>query len=245
MAGRTRRTRHRRRDIENQSLASDEDILHRTRVEHYSSTAQTVSGIATFAGSITLSTQLLIQCPNSRLQALLALASQLFLATPLVLLGVVAVLHGRRGDDPVNWNETSRAFIVAQFLVSGFMLIVAFLLLSCAIYVADASRHEIGRWGLAMLGLILLVVIVALWAINARNRFWRMFIGPREKPPPIRSRRTRDRTGGNSDDESYSAQYLRVFWATLIPQVTIVACLIGFGAKMAATANVQFGCNQS
>src|SRR5947209_6757285 len=43
--------------------------------------AGTLIPLATFAGGITIAAQFIIICPESRLQALPALASQLFLAT--------------------------------------------------------------------------------------------------------------------------------------------------------------------
>ena len=249
---RKHRHRHRRkreRDLEqSRSDAGDfdidsmtkPDVVHRTRVEQYSVTAGSMSGIATFAGAITLSTQLLIQCPNSRLQALLALASQLFLATPLVLLGVAAVLHGRRGDDPIEWDESSRAFIVAQFMIAGVMLIASFLLLGCAIYVADVAHHDIGRWGLVMISLIMVIIVVALWASNRKNRFWRSFFFRWHEYVSSSFQERSGRTGSNHG--FYSGEYIRVFLATLVPQLVVVGCLIGFGARTAARAQTQFGC---
>ncbi|RMZ87776.1 hypothetical protein DV736_g5001, partial [Chaetothyriales sp. CBS 134916] len=218
------------------------DIQHRTRVEQYSATAQTVSGIATFAGAITLSTQLLIQCPNSRLQALLALTSQLFLATPLVLLGVAAVLHGRGGNEPVDWDSPLRAFIVAQFMVSGVMVIASFLVLGFAMYVADTQHHQIGHWGLAMICLILLVILIALFVSNSTNRFWGS-IRYRASLPRKHIIRTVDNDEDVVDSHGfYDIVYLRVFLATLVPQVVIVACLVVFGARTAASAQIQYGC---
>ncbi|RMZ77125.1 hypothetical protein DV737_g4566, partial [Chaetothyriales sp. CBS 132003] len=218
------------------------DMVHRTRVEQYSATAQTVSGIATFAGAITLSTQLLIQCPNSRLQALLALTSQLFLATPLVLLGVAAVLHGRAGNEPVDWDSPLRAFIVAQFMVSGVMVIASFLVLGFAMYVADAHHPQIGNWGLAMIGLIMLVILIALFVSNSTNRFWGS-IRYRASMPRKTMRWTVDHVQEEYIDNHgfYDIVYLRVFLATFVPQVVVVACLVVFGARTAATAQIQFG----
>ena len=263
MARHKKHRKHRRRrnkdsnddnDIEAQSFRlSIPEKIHRTRVEQYSTTAQTVSGIATFAGAITLSTQLLIQCPDSRLQALLALASQLFLATPLVLLGVAAVLHGKGGNEAVDWDEPSRAFIVAQFMVSGVMLIASFLLLGCAIYVADVTHHDIGRWGLVLVSLIMVTLVVAVWKSNSTNRFWGSISFRATLFGKQRRRRKHERRSGRTDvshdDEEdanshgfYDVVYLRVFLATFIPQIAVVGCLIGFGARTAATAATQFGC---
>ncbi|EXJ91943.1 hypothetical protein A1O3_00493 [Capronia epimyces CBS 606.96] len=236
--GRERRRRHHSTrdldDLERQLpyYVAPPPVVHRTLVGQYCTTAETVSGIATFAGAITLSTQLLIECPQSRLQALLALASQLFLATPLVLLGVVAVLHGRANSQAVSWDEPSRAFIVAQFLISGIMVVVSFLLLGCAIYVAEGegSEHAIGQWGLALISLTMIIVVVAVWVNNSTNRFWRSFL-----KLDIRYTTT-------EMSDSYSIQYLRVFLLTFVPQLAVVGCLVGFGARRAAAATIQFGC---
>ena len=171
---------------------------------------------------------------------MLALASQLFLATPLVLLGVAAVLHGRAGDDPLNWDEASCAFIVAQFLVAGVMLIASFLLLGCAIYVADLNHHDIGRWGLVMISLVMIILVVALWVSNSTNRFWgSIFFRAHESS----SAQFRERTGRTAGSHGfYSTVYLRIFLATFVPQIVVVGCLIGFGARTAANASSQFGC---
>jgi len=75
----------------------------------YTDMASILIPLAIFAGGITLATQFIIQCPNTRLQALLALASQLFLATPLALLPVYLVLYGLKDEDSISYESQRHA----------------------------------------------------------------------------------------------------------------------------------------
>jgi hypothetical protein len=63
----------------------------------YTDMAGVLIPLATFAGGLTLATQFIIPCPGSRLEALLQMASQLFLATPIVLLAIYLFLY-RKAD---------------------------------------------------------------------------------------------------------------------------------------------------
>ena len=114
------------------------------RAQSYIRTANSIIPIATFAGSITLSTYVVVDCPNSRLQAIFAAASELFLTIPLMLFSVYIVLHGKDEDSVIGENRIYRHFIIAQLFVAFILLVTAFLLLSFAICVADAQKASIG-----------------------------------------------------------------------------------------------------
>ncbi|KAH7400162.1 hypothetical protein BKA64DRAFT_722930 [Cadophora sp. MPI-SDFR-AT-0126] len=197
----------------------------------YTDIAGAIIPIASFAGSITLATQLIINCPNTRLQALLATSSQLFLNIPLVLITVYIVLYGK--EDSVGTARAYRAFIIGQFFVAGVLLVTAFLLLSMAIYVADTSRETVGVWGISLMGLTIMIgILSAIYPAYFRQRtfFWK-----------------RARGDGTEEEEGRKHQAIRivVFLGVVLSQLTIAGILLGFGAHAAMVAPIQFGCPPS
>jgi hypothetical protein len=146
-------------------------------------------------------------------------------------------------------------------MVSGVMVIASFILLACAMYVADARHRVIGLWGLVMVSLIMTTLIVAVYKSNSTNRFWGSirfrardeFGHGKQNRVQMRARSGRGALGARnvvngSEDEGeslgfYDVTYLRVFLATFVPQIAVVCCLIGFGARNASTASVKFGCS--
>jgi hypothetical protein len=160
----------------------------------YTQIVDAVIPVATFAGGITLATQLIIQCPDSRLQALLATSSQLFLNVPLVLITIHIVLYGKKDEDPVGEFMEYRPFIIAQFAVAGVETAIAFVLLSVAIYVADTSHNTVGIWGICLTGISVITgILTTLYPLLVRSRvFWSLLAIHGDKPP---------------DDERYDRSY--------------------------------------
>ena len=191
--------------------------------QSYLQTAEALIPIATFAGSITLSAYLVADCPNSRLQAILATASELFLTIPLMLFSVYIVLHGKAEDSPVAKSRIYRPFIIAQLFVAFVLIVIAFLLLSFAIYVADAQKSSIGQWGISLMSLAVVLNVLAC------------------SIPLVRS------LGGRIEDwrRSLSSEDIvaaLIFLGTCLTQLSVAALLIGYGAEAASKAQVQFGC---
>jgi hypothetical protein len=198
----------------------------------YTDMASILIPLAIFAGGITLATQFIIQCPNTRLQALLALASQLFLATPLALLPVYLVLYGLKDEDSISYESQRHAFVCTQFVISGTMLSAAFVLLGTAIYVADETEKTIGSWGLGLLTLLLLLAIATGMVATG---FWKWL----PSWPEIRHRKR--------DEKKKSG---RIVWPSVwrfVPlallQLAVVCLLLGFGGRAASRAPHQYGCN--
>ncbi|KAK5655278.1 hypothetical protein OQA88_5845 [Cercophora sp. LCS_1] len=137
----------------------------------YTQIVDAVIPVATFAGGITLATQLIIQCPNTRLQALLATSSHLFLNVPLVLITIHIILYGKRDDDQVAEFKEYRPFIIAQFAVAGVEMAIAFILLSVAIYVADTSHNTVGIWGICLTAIsVIIATLSTLYPLSVRGR---------------------------------------------------------------------------
>ena len=119
--------------------------------------------LATFAGGLTLATQFIIQCPGSRLEALLQMAAQLFLASPIVLLAVYLFLY-QKADTEVGADflgYVQHDLVVAQFVTAGFMIAIAFLLLGYALLSAQVGPRAIGIWGLVLLGTVMVVALIS------------------------------------------------------------------------------------
>jgi hypothetical protein len=110
--------------------------------------AGVVAPLATFAGGPTLGTQLLIQCPDSTLEALLTMASQFFLATPLACLLVFPLLYGLSDKDHA--GEQRRNLVKYQFVIIGLYMAIAFMVLAVAIVVAAQTHGKhfdaLGLW---------------------------------------------------------------------------------------------------
>jgi hypothetical protein len=123
----------------------------------YTDMVGVVAPLATFAGGLTLATQFIIQCPDSRLQALLALASQLFLASPLGCLLIYVLLYGF--DEKEDIEGRRRTFVVAQFFIVALFLLTAFVILSVAIMVA--GKTAVGVNGIVLLGLVIIGCVLA------------------------------------------------------------------------------------
>jgi 4-amino-4-deoxy-L-arabinose transferase-like glycosyltransferase len=91
-----------------------------------------------------------------------------------------------------------------------------------------------------MISLVMFILVVALWYSNKTNRFWESV---RFRVLEFGSEEFRERSGRTAGNHGfYTVVYLRIFLATFIPQIVVVGFLIGFGARTAARAQVQFGC---
>jgi hypothetical protein len=130
----------------------------------YTDMASALIALSTFAGGFTIATQFITACPGTRVQALLAIASQFFLGTPLCLMTVYLYLYGLKEDFKVSYRSRLHALIVVQFAVSGLMLSTAFILLGVAIFAAEVDGKIIGIMGIVLLGVFLFyAVLVGLW----------------------------------------------------------------------------------
>ncbi|KAH6999475.1 hypothetical protein EDB80DRAFT_724739 [Ilyonectria destructans] len=209
MGNRVENRRRRTRDSE-RLISKRQDSKkrkgHATR-STYTNLADAITPIATFAGGFTLATQVIVSCPNTRLQALLSTASQLFLDIPLVLLVVHIVLYGKEDADPIHRARGYRAFIMGQFFVAGVLLITAFLLLTFAIYAADTSRRSATVWGIVLMSLTATITILASFypVFFRRKAFWK--------------------------DVGHATEGfgLIVLLGTILPQLTFAGILVGFG----------------
>lgn len=211
----------------------------------YTDMVGVVAPLATFAGGLTLATQFIIQCPDSRLQALLALASQLFLASPLGCLLIYVLLYGF--DDKENIKGQRRSFVIAQFFIVALFLLTAFVILSVAIMVA--GNTGVGINGIILLGLVIVGCVLAgmgIWTTGtlpvegATNRrslreklkgwresfvaWWRFTIRHQE---------------GCKDVGYWTA---RLLLAAFILEIVEAFVLLGFGSTAAADARFQRGC---
>ena len=209
-------------DKTNQTKNADdgtaEDVLPAFK-KFYTDMAGTLIPLATFAGGLTLATQFIIKCPQSRLQSLLALAAQLFLATPLALLPVYLLLYGLGDQGVVKYDSKTHAVVCTQFVISGVMLSAGFVLIGTAIYVAEEPPKMIGSWGLGLLGLLLFLGIMAGLV---RTKLWKWVPG----------------LGSNT-----------IIWRNVwlgvllgVVQLAVVCLLLGFGGRAASRAKIQSGC---
>lgn len=90
----------------------------------YASVVNTIATLTTFAASLTFVSQFVITCPGSRLQVLLGMASQLFLASLLGVMVVFFLLYKFDEDD--NIRGIRHILIMIQFGLVGLMDIAAF-----------------------------------------------------------------------------------------------------------------------
>lgn len=201
----------------------------------YLQTGEALILIATFAGSITLSVYLVADCPNSRLQAILATASELFLTIPLMLLSINIVLHGKDEDSQVPNSRIYRPFIIAQLFVAFVLIVIAFLLLSFAVYVADTQKTLIGQWGIALMSCAVVWNVLACSIPLVRSLGGRIERLRRSREDQRRSREAQKRF---REDIVAAA----IFLGTCLTQLSVAMLLIGHGAAAASKAQVQFGC---
>ena len=184
----------------------------------YTDMAGALIALSTFAGGFTVATQFIAQCPGTRVQALLAMASQLFLGTPLCLMTVYLYLYGIKDDIKVNYRSSLHALVVVQFTVSGLLLSTAFVLLGAAILAAEVDDKVIGACGLVLLGVFLVIAVIAGFV---KSGLWKF------------------RPGGPN-----STIWPSVWRAgpLLIVQVVAFGLLLGFGSRAASEAPIQNGC---
>lgn len=126
----------------------------------YTDMASVLIALSTFAGGFTIATRFIAECPRTRVQALLAIASQLFLGTPLCLSTIYLYLYDLKENSKVNYRSRLHALIVVQFAVSGLMLSTAFILLGVAIFAAEVDGKIIGTMGIVLLGIFLIIATI-------------------------------------------------------------------------------------
>ena len=180
--------------------------------------------LATFAGGITLATRFIITCPGSRLEALLALASQLFLATPLVLLAVYLLLYGRADTDAIARNKAEHLLVVGQFIVAATALGAAFVIVGVAIFVAQVGDYKIGIGGLVLLGLVVAMALLSgCMGPSFRGKI------PTEADPRSRA--------------VFRANPIRYFHVGMVlVQLLAIITLLILGGYSSSKACVQHGC---
>ncbi|EAU35541.1 predicted protein [Aspergillus terreus NIH2624] len=113
--------------------------------------------LSTFAGAVTLQTQFALpeSCNGSRVRTLMAFASQFFLMCPISVFSIFVALHNR--DDGVIIETGKHEFLQFQFAVTGFMIVVGFLLLNVA--VQYAGGYYVGSAGLALTATFVLMAV--------------------------------------------------------------------------------------
>jgi hypothetical protein len=107
--------------------------------------------LATFAGGLTLATHFIVQCSGSRLEALLQMAAQLFLTSPIVLLAVYVFLY-RKADAEAGGESLGyiqHGAVVSHFLTAGVMIAAAFLLFG--VHPVGGAGGIEGYWGMESL----------------------------------------------------------------------------------------------
>lgn len=134
--------------------------------KQYTDIASVMASLATFAGAVTLATLFILNCPDSRLQALLALATQLLLASPLALVVAYLLLYGLFDNDYV--VKERHILVNCQFVIVGIMMAAAFLLLGSALLVL--LDDVIGGIGLVLLVVIVLFTLGIGFLILCRTR---------------------------------------------------------------------------
>lgn len=185
----------------------------------YTEIAGVAAPLATFAGGLTIATQFIITCPESRLEALLALASQFFLASALGLFLIYILLYGLDEDDHI--QDQRRYLVFSQLLLVAIFMCVAFILLAVAIMVA--GQRDVGISGIALMG-----TIVASFITMEASILWTDHgvatagypIPPNDLPPV--------------------ASGFLWFWFGC--ELVVGCIMLGLGADAAADATVQSGC---
>jgi hypothetical protein len=199
----------------------------------YTDMVGVVAPLATFAGGLTLATQFIIQCPDSRLQALLALASQLFLASPLGCLLIYVLLYGFRDDEEITGQR--RTFVVAQFFIVAMFLLMAFVILSVAVMVA--GNTSVGVNGIVLLGLVIIGCVLAGIGIYStgtapgpRRSKWESFV--------LWWKFATDK----SESKDLSGRIALFLLLAFILEIVEAFILLGFGSAAAENAHFQRGC---
>ncbi|KAJ9606850.1 hypothetical protein H2200_008860 [Cladophialophora chaetospira] len=185
----------------------------------YTDMASVLIPLATFAGGLTLATQFIIQCPGSRLEALLALASQLFLVAPFVLLSVYLLLY--QYDDNEFQEGWQHGLVAGQFCVAGIMLCAGLMLLASALFVAQLGARGIGIWGIVLLSVVVGILVFCGLVISC---------APRTKELPFK-------------DHHYSPQGVFCFLVVWVTEVIFVLFLLIFGGRIAERACIARGCS--
>ncbi len=211
----------------------------RTTQKVYSSVITTIVGLSTFAAGLTFVTQFVITCPGSRLQVLLGMASQLFLASLLGVMVVFFLLYGIPEETFI--AGTWHILVVIQFGLVGLMEIAAFLLLSVAILVA--GNLVTGVWGLVLISVMIIGTIVVggtvIWPpdVVGATVNWPPGTGEScETPPEIAPEK---KTAITKEMTRIRVAAVFVLFAF---EVVALGLLLGYGAQAASDANPQWGC---
>lgn len=180
-----------------------------------------------FAGGLTIATQFVTPCSEPNLENLLALASELFLASIAGLVIVFLLLYGfwdtdiiQDGPKPARccgWNLGRHSLVVAQIVIVGFMMIAAFFALGVAIIII--GNHWARGFGMALV-FFMFVGAILIGIMIGRNKYVRVpgsLAGPPD-PVPIHDVE-RDLTKG---------QGIALAWFFLL-EFVIMVILVGLG----------------
>ncbi|KAE8412387.1 hypothetical protein BDV36DRAFT_300956 [Aspergillus pseudocaelatus] len=188
----------------------------------YTEVAGVAAPLATFAGGLTLATQFIITCPDSRLEALLSLASQFFLASALGLFLIYMLLYGF--EENVHIKNHRRKLVFTQLFLVAIFMCIAFILLAVAIMVA--GRTDVGTLGIILMGIIVAnfatIEISILCTHHGVN--------------------TTDLPNGPQEAKDLPCLTRWILWIGLGCELVVAFLMLGFGADAAADAHVQRGC---
>ncbi|KAJ5175081.1 uncharacterized protein N7482_000958 [Penicillium canariense] len=128
----------------------------------YTDLATVLILLSTFAGAVTLQTQFTLPdtCNGARARALVAYASQFFLASPIAIFAIFMSLHGYEENDIIEAGR--HEFIQCQFGLTGIMIIAGFLLLN--ITTLYTGGNYLGPAGIALTGIFILATVA--WGIE-------------------------------------------------------------------------------
>jgi hypothetical protein len=195
--------------------------------KQYTDLAGVMAPLATFAGAVTLATLFIINCPDSRLQSLLALASQLLLASPLALVVVYLFLYDLSDTDEVLGMR--HRLVNCQFIIIGLMMAAAFVLLGAALLVL--VNNVVGAFGLVLLTLIVFFTLITGFSI---------FLRPPQNPQMAFRL---EHGGGPLPPPRLSIFPAAVVTVLLVLEVIAVILLLGFGGDYTVDSPFQYGCN--
>ena len=173
---------------------------------------------ATFAGGLTLTSQFVITCPCSRLEALLELAAQLLLAAPFVLLSIYLLLYRSNAAVVPDDQPWERLLVVCQFIVAAVLIGTGFLVLSVALFTAHSAHSAFSVAGILFFAFIVFATILAGLITSWQHH----------GPLP----------GWRAEWPSYIA-----FFIVLLSELAVACVLIGLSGRNARDQPVQFGCN--